>query len=237
MKTLGILGGMGPSASGLLYDKITQLTDATCDQEHLDLLLYSHASLMDRTTAILQGKEEEMTGLLTQDCLKLQQWGAEYVAIPCNTSHYFLDEVKKSLSVPVIDMVKETVSVVVGEGRKKVAILATEGTYRQRLYQTKLKELGVECLELPCFLQDQVTELIYKEIKAGYSGNLSQFLEMEEYLLGQGVDCIVLACTELSVFKETASLTPTLYVDALDVLARECVLQCGGKLKETLKEG
>lgn len=232
MKTLGILGGMGPSASQLLYEKIVDGTQASCDQEHLDLILYSHASLMDRTTAILQGRVEEMTTLLSQDCKKLEQWGADCLAIPCNTSHFFLEDVKKAVNIPIIDMVEETVSVVVKKGSKKAAILATEGTYRQRLYQNKLEALGVECVELPCFLQDQVTDLIYKEIKAGLSGNLSQFLELEAYLLGQEVDCIVLACTELSVFKETANLSPRLYVDALDVLTRECILQCDGKLKE-----
>lgn len=232
MKTLGILGGMGPSASQLLYEKIVRSTQATCDQEHLDLILYSHASLMDRTTAIQEGRVEEMTALLSKDCLKLQQWGAECVAIPCNTSHFFLDQVKRSVDIPVIDMIEETVAVVAKQGRKKVAILATEGTYGQRLYQNKLERSGVDWVELPCFLQDQVTDLIYNEIKAGLSGNLSQFLELEEYLLGQEVDCIILACTELSVFAQTASLSKSLYIDALDVLTTACILQCGARLKE-----
>lgn len=231
-KVLGILGGMGPLATKLLYERIIHFTKANCDQEHMDLFIYSMASMPDRTTAIMEGREAEMCNLLLKSCQKLEKMGAELLAIPCNTSHHFLPQVTPSLKVPLIDMVAETVLLVKEKNPKKVAILSTDGTCRSGLYQKKLREANIPYIDLPCFLQEYTTHLIYEEIKKGQLGNLEKFQELESYLIEQEVDCIILACTELSVFRETHQLNPTLYVDALDVLATQCVLQSGANLQE-----
>lgn len=231
-QVLGILGGMGPMASCLLYETITKATVAQCDQDHLDILLYSHASMPDRTHAIAHGKEEEMIARLVEGCKKLEAMGAGLIAVPCNTSHYFLPQVAKQLTIPLLDMVTETVQVVAKKSVKKVSILATEGTISMGLYHKGLAEQEITVVELPCFLQEKVNHLIYQEIKAGKTGNGEEFSLIEDYLKGQEVDCIILACTELSVFRSQHPLSHTLYVDALEVLSRQCVAQCGGRWKE-----
>ena len=91
-KKLGILGGMGPEATGVLYDRITGHTIAEKDQDHLDIWIYSHAGLPDRTTCILRGEEERMREMLRADTEKMISLGCEYLAVPCNTCHYFGDE-------------------------------------------------------------------------------------------------------------------------------------------------
>lgn len=232
--TLGILGGMGPMASSLLYQIITQHTKASCDQDHLDILLYSHATMPDRTTAIAQKRDADMIALLTKDCQTLETMGANLIAIPCNTSHYFLPHVKPHLSIPIINMVEETVKEVVARNIKKVCVLATEGTISMGLYQTPLQAQGIDVFSLPCFLQERVNTLIYDHIKAGKTGDFPSFLELESYILGQEVQCIILACTELSVFRRSHPLNPTLYLDALDVLSHRCISSCGRTIQGSL---
>lgn len=229
MKTLGILGGMGPMASQLLYQKITTHTKASCDQEHLNLLLYSHCTLPDRSQGIQEGKTQELVSLLGADLTMLEKMGAEVLAIPCNTCHHFLSDLQEVVGITILNMINLTVEAVAKRNPKKVAILATEGTHHSRLYENKLQEQGIASLEMPCHLQDRVNQLIYAEIKGGKAVDLANFQEIEAYLWGQEVDCVVLACTELSVFQAQHPL-PSCYIDALDVLCGEAILHCGGTL-------
>ncbi len=219
-KKLGILGGMGPMASLTLYQKLIEQSEAHCDQEHLDILLYSHATLPDRSRAIALGDCRDIIAKLTADVQLLETMGADFLAIPCNTSHYFYEDMAKSVGIPLLHMVDLTVEEVARLQRKKVAILATEGTQYSRIYQTALEQRGISFIELPCALQDRVNQLIYDEIKKGKEGDRENFQTIEDYLLGQEVDCILLACTELSVFAQQVSLT-SLYLDSLQVLTEK----------------
>ena len=87
-KTIGILGGMGPLATADLFRKITLLTDAACDNEHIRVYIDSNARIPDRTAAILSGGPDpvpEMASALRS----LERCGADCVIMPCNTAHYF----------------------------------------------------------------------------------------------------------------------------------------------------
>ncbi len=232
-KTLGILGGMGPMASALLYEKITTNTQASCDQDHLNILLYSHASLPDRSCAIQSQNTQEIQENLINDLVFLEKMGANVLAIPCNTSHYFYQEMANTVKVPLLNMVSLTCDTVAENSYKKVAILATEGTIYSGIYQKELQSRGIAVLEMPCHLQERVNQLIYQEIKEGKPGNRENFLEIETYLRGQEVDQILLACTELSVFATQTTLSP-LYTDALEILCKEAILSCGASLKERI---
>lgn len=230
-KKLGILGGMGPMASSLLYEKITAQTQAHCDQAHLDILLYSHASLPDRSDAIAAGDTAPLLAQLTADLQFLAQAGCQVLAIPCNTSHYFYHSLQSALSVPLLNMIDLCLHQVQAKNPKKVAVLATEGTLSTRLYQDKLHAMDLPCLELPCHIQNRVNTLIYQEIKAGKPGDVENFAQIEDYLSGQQVDCVILACTELSVFASQHT-PPHHYVDALDILTQQCIQHCQGTLSE-----
>lgn len=219
-KKLGILGGMGPMASLTLYQKLIEQSKASCDQEHLDIFLYSHATLPDRSTAIASGDCRDIIAKLTADVRLLETMGADFLAIPCNTSHYFYEDMAKSVGIPLLHMVDLTVEEVARQQRKKVAILATEGTQYSRIYQEALEKRNVLYVDTPCFLQDRVNQLIYGEIKEGKLGDRENFQVIEDYLLGQEVDCIILACTELSVFAQQVALS-SLYLDSLQVLTEE----------------
>ncbi len=229
-KTLGILGGMGPMASSFLYEEITAHTMANCDQDHIEVLLYSCPSIPDRTKAIQTGDSEAVVSKLKKGLQLLEKMGAQVLAIPCNTSHYFYQELQEAVQIPLLDMVSLTVAKALEEKPKKVAILATEGTNHGRLYQNKFAQENIAVFELPCHIQESVNHLIYQEIKAGLPPSVGIFQEIEQYLLGQEVDRILLACTELSLYKKAHPL-PTLYIDAMEVLCTKGILACGGSVK------
>jgi aspartate racemase len=156
--------------------------------------------------------------------------GATVLAIPCNTSHYFADRLQAQLNIPLINMIRETVAAIQASGKKKVGILATDGTVRTGIYQDALTQAGLTPVTLPENLQKTVMSIIYDEIKRGETGSREKFGEIDAYLRAQGCDCAILGCTELSVYRVLHSLPPY-YIDAMEVLAEQAILRCGKELR------
>ena len=217
-KKAGILGGMGPMATCYFFNRIITHTDAARDQEHIDICILNHATIPDRTSAILTGKAEAFLKEAREDCRKLADMGAEYIAIPCNTTHYFYDALAEASPIPILHMVRETIRDVITEypDVQKVGIMATDGT--------------VHAYVAPP-MQTAVMHIIYNEIKKGKAGSLDMFSQVADSLREQGCQVLVLACTELSILKDEYSL-PGDIVDAMDVLVRRFIEMSGRHYRE-----
>jgi aspartate racemase len=233
-KILGVLGGMGPLATQLFYKMIIQRTDAACDQQHLNMIILSHATMPDRTTEIMAGRTENLFDLLLQDVKMLEANGAGVIAIPCNTSHVLADRLQSFTGIPIINMVRETVAHIserVKEECDKIAVLATDGTINTGLYQNELLKKGIEPVVPSPESQKLVMKIIYDGVKNGGVIDFSDFLKVQDEIFGQGCKGAILACTELSCFKEMYNL-PDFYIDAMGILSEQSILACGGKVKE-----
>ena len=229
---LGVLGGMGPQATNTFYQFVIDRTDARTDQEHVNTLILSDCQMPDRTGAIL-GSEEQRRAVyqrLVDDARLLELAGCTVLAVPCNTSHYFLDRVQEQVSIPILHMIRETAKALVAQGRTRPGILATDGTIRTGLYQKEFAALGIEPVMPSPQAQKQVMSLIYDDVKAGKDGDPEKFSLVHRDLICQGCDCGVLACTELSVFAAQHHLS-RFYIDAMAVLAERAVLACHKPLR------
>lgn len=233
MQTLGIIGGMGPAATVMMFQELVERTCAARDQEHLDILIYNHASIPDRTEAIASGHAEELIRCLRADAQMLERCGAGVIAIPCNTSHRFYDDIQSAVSIPVLNMIGETVARLRRDhpSVQKVGILATDGTVNTGLYHKACAEAGIDCITPPPEVQRIVMRIIYEQIKAGESGNLEDFELIDRFLKKEGCEAAILACTELSVFRSRHELS-RFYVDAMTALIDASILACGAAIKE-----
>lgn len=227
---LGILGGMGPQATQVFYQRILDKTDASRDQEHVPTLIWSDTGMPDRTRAILSGETEPVFARLLSGARLLEREGCTVLAIPCNTSHYFADRLQGELHIPLIHMIRETVSAIRAMGKTTVGILATDGTVWTGIYQQALEAAGLTPVTLPAQLQRVVMSIIYDEIKKGETGSREKFGEIDAYLRQAGCDCAILGCTELSVYRSLHSLPPY-YIDAMEILAEQAILRCGKALR------
>ena len=227
---LGILGGLGPMASAYFYELITAHTDAARDQEHIDIILSSRASTPDRTDFILGRSPESPLPAMGEDARDLERFGARAIVIPCNTAHYFIDQVRASVSVPVPSIIRETARFVRLCGHSRAGILATEGTVAAGAYQCALEAEGV-AWEIPdAETQKTVNRIIYDYVKRGLSCDPALLYEAARPLRESGCGAMILGCTELSVAARTVRHDP-MFIDSLEVLACRAILMCQKKTK------
>jgi len=230
---LGVIGGMGPLASQMFYGMVIDNTEAACDQDHIDMLILSHASMPDRTRAIKEGRIEELFARLLDDARFLERSGAGYIAIPCNTSHVLIDRLQKEIGIPIINMVKESAAEVRrhhGSGAM-AGIMATDGTIATGLYQKALEEEDIVPVIPSQENQKKVMRIIYDGIKAGRSVDPEDLRAVRSEFDEKGCTCGLLACTELSCYKIMEKL-PEYYMDSMEVLAKKAVTFCGKELRQ-----
>ena len=227
---LGVLGGMGPQATQVFYQFVLDRTDAARDQDHLPTLILSDTQIPDRTQAILSGDTSALYQRLRDDAKLLERCGCTAIAIPCNTSHCFVDQLRGEVGVPILHMIRETARVLASQGKRLAGILATDGTLRMGLYQRECAAAGLEAVSPDPDTQRLVMSVIYDEIKQGETGSREKFAHIDRAIRAAGCDCAVLACTELSVFATYHPLPP-FYLDAMAVLAQRAVAACGYPLR------
>lgn len=226
-KKLGVIGGMGPKATQLFMGMVIDKTDADKDQDHIPMVVLNDTTIPDRTVAILSGDEAEVLGKLVDDAKLLEATGCKAIAIPCNTSHYFIDKVQDEVEIPIINMIKETVKYIFSKKKniRKVAILATDGTINVGVYQKECEILDIESYIPSKEKQAMVMDIIYNQVKRGKIGDYDMFLEIEKELKDAECDGAILACTELSCLREQHNLSD-FYIDAMDVLVNKSIEMC-----------
>jgi aspartate racemase len=249
------MGGLGPYAhlefeQLLLGATATMLGRPAQDQDYPAWILSSEPATPDRTAALLSGGESALPALERSARRILGANGADFVIIPCNTAHFYLDELRSRLSTPFLDMVQETVEEAFRRvGRSGgVGILGTTATVQSGLYSKRVEELGggaraVTPLDLENGeeLQEKlVMEPIFGPLVNGNragggikSGKFRDPVAKERLaeplrraakkLSEAGADIVLTACTEipLAIGRESADGVPLL--DPMEVAARACV--------------
>lgn len=230
-KVLGVLGGLGPMATVYFFDMIIRLTDAKKDQDHLDIIINNRSTTHDRTAFILGESNDNPLEMMIEDGKRLASIGAECIAIPCNTAHYFYDEIQNHLNIPVLNIVKETVSFLKNNGYEKAGILATSGTIISKTYQHICDEYNLSYEILDDHHQEDLMSIIYDDIKSGKPADMIKFNKIVDSMKNKGCDCVILGCTELSILKNDNNLDSIFYIDSLELLARKAIVFCGKNIK------
>lgn len=229
-KTVGIIGGMGPAATAMLFQKLINYTDADKDADHMHIVIDNNPGIPDRTSAILKG-EDTPAKYIIESGKNLEKCGAELLLIPCNTSHYFYDMIQEQLQVTVINMIAETAKVCLQKGFTKVGVLATTGTCSTHTYDRELKKFGIETVYPNEAGQEKVMEIIYDQVKAGRKIDATIIDQTLKEMEAEGAQCFILGCTELPFAIKNGDFGYH-FLDSLDILARRTVELAGYSLKQ-----
>ncbi|NJE48590.1 aspartate racemase [Thermococcus sp. 9N3] len=220
-RVIGILGGMGPLATAELFRRIVEKTPAKKDQEHPRIIIYNNPKIPDRTAYIL-GRGEDPRPELINSARKLESWGADFIIMPCNTAHFFAEDIQKAIRIPLVSMVEETAERVKEMGLRKVGLLATDGTIKGLVYHRALLKRGIAIVTPDRTGQELVMEGIYRGVKAGNVAYGRELLLRVAKKLEKRVDGIIAGCTEVSVALKPDDLSVPL-IDPMDVIAEKSV--------------
>ncbi|MEG0857503.1 MAG: amino acid racemase [Terrisporobacter sp.] len=221
MKVVGIIGGMGPLATVDLFGKIVNLTNAKCDNNHIHILIDNNTSIPDRTSYIL-GNGENPIDELVKSAKRLKDMGADFLVMPCNTAHYFYDDIVKSVSTPFISMIEETANYIKNQKIKKVGLLSTTGTINAKVYDNIFNSYNIEVIKPSDENQNIIMDLIYGIKKGTKEFDIDKIKKVLDDLGSKNVECIILGCTELPVAFNILNLSGN-YIDPTEVLAKAAI--------------
>jgi len=225
---LGVLGGMGPMATVDFMGKVIRNTPASCDQDHIEMVVCSATGVPDRTAAILDHGHDPFPAML--DALRrLERSGATCIAIPCNTAHYWHGALQAETAVPILHIVDAAADTLAQRGIEgaTVGLLATDGTVHAGVYQRQLAERGYSCVTPEAEAQADIMRAI-RLVKAGNIAEAVAILGREAAaLVDRGCAQIAMACTEIPVALSDVETDLRAYLlDPTDALARACVEAC-----------
>lgn len=222
-KTVGIIGGMGPEATVDLMQRIIRLTPALDDVDHIHCIVNNDPKIPSRIKAIIDGTGEDPGPYLAGMAQKLETLGADVLAMPCNTAHYYYDAIQEAVRIPLLHMIDAVVEEIrqAFPNSTKVGILGSPAVKITGIYEKKFAPVNIE----PVFPDPDFQEILFKIIKTIKAGKhdaatTQSYKNVCNHLENKGCDLSVVACTELSALNCCAQL-PTL--DAAQVLAKKIV--------------
>lgn len=240
-KAIGVVGGVGPYAGLDLVKKIFDQTIAQSDQEHLPVILISlPAEIEDRTEFLLRNSGNNPARSISAILQQLEDAGATVAGIPCNTAHapQIFQEVSHHLSdrqsrLRLLSLVEETLRSIasIQPRPRRIGLLATTGTRSTGIYRDPLHHNGFVVVELDDakqaeLVQDSIYDTDYG-IKAK-SNPVSerarrQLVNAMDDLVRQGVDAIILGCTELPLAIPEIKYHDVVLIDPATLLARALI--------------
>ena len=236
LKTIGIMGGMGPASTVDLMNRIISMTDADSDQEHIPMIVDCNTRIPDRTEAILAGGESPVPEMIAS-AKRLEAAGADFIVIACHAAHYFVPEIKDKINIPILDMTEETDKLLIIKGVKRAAVLATDGTVQSGLFAHALESVGIRTVYPYENQQKLVMSLVYDHIKQGASDvselPKDEITNLVGDLSNQGAEVLILASTELPIAFSIMGLRSDAFVDPTIILAKSAIRMAGASIRKS----
>ena len=217
LRTVGILGGMGPEATVLLMSRIIAATPAQDDCDHIPLLVDHNPQVPSRIRALLEGGGDDPGPVLARMAERLVAAGAEALALPCNTAHAYAPAIRGA-GVPFLDMIELTADSIAADygAGCRVGLLASPAVARAGVYDRAFAARGLEPVftDQPDLLLTAIKRL-KRDAQDPQAPDIQQRIARD--LLGRGCDLLLVSCTELSLISH--AVPPGAQVrDSLDLL-------------------
>ena len=213
---IGILGGMGTQAGLDFCNKLAILNRGKIDQEYPLFVLYNKANIPGRPESIgihtsnlsnrLINKKSKKKYLLVlksllAGCQLLKKSKCKFLVIPCNTAHYWYDDLKKKISLPIINMPKEVFNHTLKKCKKNssIGLLATEGTLKTGVYN-KFFDKKYNLIFPDVKIQKNSVNRAIKFVKMGNVKLANKTIKPAiDFLIKKRCKKIILGCTELPI--------------------------------------
>lgn len=202
MKTVGIIGGLGPETTSEFYLELSFQCQIKNRLNRPPILIYSvPISYEVEEEAIAKSTgEDRLVPMLIDAAKKLELAGADFLVMPCNSLHEFIGEIKASVNIPVLSIVEETTNYLKSKGVSRVGIISTSITLDKKLYQKSLESSGISHVNPDDFQQAKIGKIIHRLVNNRHSNkDREELISIVGTFEEKGIRHVILACTDLQL--------------------------------------
>lgn len=202
MKTVGIIGGLGPETTSEFYLDIVFSCFKKTKVVRPGIIIASVPLPYEIEEDLIMGNKgkERYVPFLVNEAKRLQKAGADFIVMPCNSLHVFINEIREAVDVPVLSIIEETVKFLKNNKLQKVGIVSTSATIQNKLYENAFEENGIKYVTPDDFQQAKMGKFILNLVTGQQKNRdreeLNQIINEFEK---KDVDCVALACTDLQL--------------------------------------
>lgn len=218
-RTAGVLGGMGPEATLDLHRKILAKNECEKDQDNVPLMIFNNPQIPDRSECILNDGESPLDDMI-ETAKSLEDAGADFIVIPCNTAHHFFDKIDSSVEAETINLIEEVTDYIGEEypDAEEIGLLITTGSRETEVYSDFIKESGRTPLLPEENFQENVMDSIYEIKKGEKTDSKRKLTRATEHLIREGADAVIMGCTEIPLVLSEEDF-PVPLIDPVEILA------------------
>jgi aspartate racemase len=228
MKTVGIIGGFGPETTAEFYLEIVFGCKKAGLKNRPHIIITNPGNPIEYENDFIGKNQgtERFISILTESAQELERAGADFVVLPCNSLHKFIDEIRRSVNIPVLSIVEETCKYIKEQNFKKIGIISTSATVQNRVYERTLEENAIDFI-VPNGLQQAEMNKIIQGLVDGQRTNKDRdlILQIIADMKPQNIDAVALACTDLQLL--LPSDDDIIIFDTMRILANSAVREIG----------
>ena len=226
-KTIGILGGMGPHSSAVFYLDIIDEYLKYEKNTRPSILLWNVPLNLEKEEKFIENGEfkDYYLDKLIDGANHLKEGRADFVTIPCNTVHIFFSKLEQKVDIKFLSIIKETTEYLVKNNVKKILLLATSTTIKNKLYSKALEEAGIEVYIPDEYDQLKIDNTIVNLVNSKEAINDKKVLDEIIYKFkAKGITNLLLACTDLQIIIKQEDYQMKIY-DTMKILVSATVKQ------------
>ena len=222
-KVLGVLGGMGPAACAEFLRILARDAPAKDDSQHPKIIMLSDPDTPDRSDGLM-GIGPDPLPVIQKNLLQLVEWGADVLAVPCNTAHYFIDRFRGEIPVPLVHIVEVTVDAARELSKGNCSwLLATDGTQKSLIYPSCAAEKRYHFLK-PSEEQQGKIQSCIRYVKSGEMKTAGEIMnDVVTELWNERDVPVTMGCTELPLAYDASGLPQDRQVSSLKALSEACI--------------
>jgi aspartate racemase len=222
MKTLGLIGGMSWESTTLYYQLLNRIARERLGGQHSAKLVLWSIDFAPMAALQSAGLWDEATSVMIDAAQRLERAGAEAIVICANTMHRMADDVASAVNIPLLHVADGVAAAIHAAGVKKPLLLATRYTMEQPFYRQRLRQGGVETLTPSEPERAKLHSIIFDELVQGrfkLSSKEAMEAMVESAVRSEGVDGVILGCTEFGLLVKSEDL-PVPVFDTAEIHAK-----------------
>lgn len=228
MKTVGIIGGIGPESTIAYYRLIIASYREQKQDGSYPTILINSIDLRKMLDLVEANEFTKLTEYLVGEVCKLAQAGADFGALASNTPHIVFDEIRHQSPIPLISIVETTSEAAQALGLKRVGLFGTRFTMQGRFYPEVFSKTGM-ALAVPepdeqayihdKYMRELVNGIILPETRERLLAIVDRLQERH------GIQGLILGGTELPLILRDVTSSEIPFLDTTKIHVERIVAQ------------